>query len=240
MIDIDSQVAESLRGCTPRRCDRGLGRRSRAFHPVPSHHRSEQAQASPAMASDAEDVALRRDGRRRYRLVVLAVGSPWRGGPTIIERATAAITAPAPGEILQESIALRSGPFNPHGAVNIHVWLDAAPPHRFRVRFDRQRTGRCRRDRRGHGRPELRLREWCTCPGGASVPSLTIRSRSRRVHPDGSRIGPCSARRQNDDPGSRSAPHSSYRAARGTRRTDRVLLRRRAHLPARTDCDAAR
>ena len=141
MIDIESQVAESFARLYPTPdvtadWDDVLGRSTQSLRITdPSRRWTRLRQWRPTRRMPlfgAMAAAV-------IGLVALAVGSPWRGGPTIIERATAAITAPAPGEILQESIALHSGPFNPHGAVNIHVWLDGAPPHRFRVRFDRQR-----------------------------------------------------------------------------------------------------
>jgi hypothetical protein len=66
-------------------------------------------------------------------LVVLIVASSWRGGPTILERAAAALPAPTSGQILYESIALR---FKGHPVTHIHLGLAGAPPHRFRVTSD--------------------------------------------------------------------------------------------------------
>jgi hypothetical protein len=63
-------------------------------------------------------------------LVAITVASPWRGGPTILERAAAAVPAPTPGQILYESIELR---FKGHPLTHIHIGLAGTPPHRFRV-----------------------------------------------------------------------------------------------------------
>ena len=75
-------------------------------------------------------------------LVVLTVASPWRGGPTILDRAAAAIPAPTSGQILYESIAIRPSISGARGGVtHVHVWLDGASPHRFRVTFDGPQPG---------------------------------------------------------------------------------------------------
>jgi hypothetical protein len=70
--------------------------------------------------------------------LALTIASPWHGGPSILDRAAAAIAAPTSGQILEESIAIHAGPFNPDATANMHLWLDSAPPRRFRVTRDRQ------------------------------------------------------------------------------------------------------
>jgi hypothetical protein len=91
-------------------------------------------------------------------LVALATNAPWRGGPTIIDRAAAAIAVPSSGQILYESISvhvtlplrrrgvplrslppaaaarierlLRAGPRTWTG--HARLWIEGASPHRFR------------------------------------------------------------------------------------------------------------
>jgi len=73
-------------------------------------------------------------------LVVLIVESPWRGSPTILDRAAAAVLTASPGQILYESIAIHpSGSSSQGDVTHVHVWVDGASPHRFRVRFDGSR-----------------------------------------------------------------------------------------------------
>jgi hypothetical protein len=139
MIELEPQVAESFERLYPisdvtEDWDDVLGRSARPVPlAAPAVPRSRLAQWRPTrrvlLVGAAALVTV--------ALAALTVASPWRGGPTIIDRAAAALAAPAPGEILHESIALHSGPFNPEAAVNVQVWLDSAPPHRFRVTFDR-------------------------------------------------------------------------------------------------------
>jgi hypothetical protein len=69
--------------------------------------------------------------------LVLTVTSPWRGGPRALDRAAAAVLVPTPGQILYESITIRPSTSGARGGVtHVHVWIDGAPPHRFRVTFD--------------------------------------------------------------------------------------------------------
>ncbi len=68
--------------------------------------------------------------------VALAAAAPWRGGPTILDRATAAISAPAHGQTLYESITIGPLARPGGGVIRVHVWLDGASPHRFRVTYD--------------------------------------------------------------------------------------------------------
>jgi hypothetical protein len=83
-------------------------------------------------------------------LVLLAATVPWRGGPSVLERAAAAIALPRSGEILYESITIHSIPTLPHGPLppprfryfldppytldaHINVWMAGTPPHRVRL-----------------------------------------------------------------------------------------------------------
>ena len=69
--------------------------------------------------------------------LALTVAAPWRGGPTILERAAAAILAPTSGQVLYEGIVMHPSTSSARGdVVHVHVWLDGAPSHRFRVTFD--------------------------------------------------------------------------------------------------------
>jgi hypothetical protein len=139
MIDIESHVAESFERLYPvpdvtADWDDVLGRSTRPVQAAeprrPRRRLGQWRTTRRVLIFGAAAVAI--------ALAALTVASPWRAGPTILDRAAAAIAAPASGQILHESIALHSGPFNPDGAVNVQVWLDGAPPHRFRVTFDRQ------------------------------------------------------------------------------------------------------
>ena len=139
MIEVESQVAESFERLYPipdvtADWDDVLGRSARPVRsPEPRGPGWRFGQRRPprrVLIFGAAAVAI--------ALAALTVASPWRAGPTILDRAAAAIAAPASGQILHERIALHSGPFNPSAAVNVQIWLDSAPPHRFRVRFDRQ------------------------------------------------------------------------------------------------------
>jgi hypothetical protein len=83
-------------------------------------------------------------------VVALTVTSPWSGGPSIIDRAAAAILSPSSRQILYERII-----FRPSGFVNvppcrrdparcgfrgptvhIRAWVDGARPRNFRIRAD--------------------------------------------------------------------------------------------------------
>jgi hypothetical protein len=66
----------------------------------------------------------------------VTVTSPWRGGPDVLGRATAAIAVPGPGQILRERITLRSGVVPARTTFHIGVWVDGASPHRYRATFD--------------------------------------------------------------------------------------------------------
>jgi hypothetical protein len=79
--------------------------------------------------------------------ISLTITSPWRGGPSIIDRAAAAILSPTSGQVLYERLAIhparsldRRG--LPAGTVfNVQVWIDGAPPHRFRAIYDTNLPG---------------------------------------------------------------------------------------------------
>jgi len=91
-------------------------------------------------------------------LVALAITAPWKGGPTIIDRAAAAIAIPTSGQILYESISIHVAPplrrngvplanLPPAAVARIkrllrygprswtghaRLWIEGGPPHRFR------------------------------------------------------------------------------------------------------------
>lgn len=79
--------------------------------------------------------------------VALSVAAPWHGGPSIVERAAAAIAAPTSDQILHEAITVHLTPAPPPpallrlvhghypsaGVAHVQVWLSGAAPHRFRV-----------------------------------------------------------------------------------------------------------
>jgi hypothetical protein len=68
--------------------------------------------------------------------VALAAVAPWRGGPTILDRAAAAVLAPADGQILYESITIGRISGVRGGVIHVHVWIEGASPGRFRVTYD--------------------------------------------------------------------------------------------------------
>lgn len=75
-------------------------------------------------------------------LVALTIAAPWRGGPTILDRAAAAILSPAANRMLYESIAIRPSISGGRGGVtHVRVWVDGASPKRFRVTFDGPQPG---------------------------------------------------------------------------------------------------
>ena len=70
-------------------------------------------------------------------LIALTVTSPWKGGPTILERAAAAVPTPTASQILYESIAVHFGtsPTSSHSA-RLQIWLAGSAPRSFRVVLD--------------------------------------------------------------------------------------------------------
>ena len=67
-------------------------------------------------------------------VAVLAVTTPWRGGPTILDRAAGAILLPSSGQIVSEHIVFRGRFWHPYAQTsNAHIWIGGAPTHRFRV-----------------------------------------------------------------------------------------------------------
>lgn len=77
----------------------------------------------------------------------LAVASPWSGGPSVVDRAAAAIAAPSAGQILYERIVLRAGGPAPAGShpvppTPISIWLDGGTPRQFRMTFTPALPGR--------------------------------------------------------------------------------------------------
>jgi hypothetical protein len=76
--------------------------------------------------------------------LALVLAGPWRAGPSIVDRAAAAIAVPRPNTILYERIDIRVTPpariARKYGARAprswqgvAHAWLDGARPHRFRL-----------------------------------------------------------------------------------------------------------
>ena len=65
---------------------------------------------------------------------VLVETTPWRGGPTLVDRAAAAILAPTPGQILSERIVFRARIWHPYlETTHAQIYIDGGPAHRFRV-----------------------------------------------------------------------------------------------------------
>jgi hypothetical protein len=72
-------------------------------------------------------------------VVSLTVAAPWRGGPSIVDRAAAAILTPNSRQILYERITFRRSGFvhAPQGpTVQIRAWVDGGSPRSFRIRTD--------------------------------------------------------------------------------------------------------
>jgi len=70
-------------------------------------------------------------------VVALTIAEPWQGGPSIVDRAAAAILTPNSRQILYERVIFRpSGFVNvPQGpTVHIRAWVDGARPRNFRIR----------------------------------------------------------------------------------------------------------
>jgi hypothetical protein len=66
--------------------------------------------------------------------LVLAETTPWRGGPTLVDRAAAAILAPTSGQILSEQIVFRARIWHPYlETTHAQIYIDGGPVHRFRV-----------------------------------------------------------------------------------------------------------
>jgi hypothetical protein len=94
-------------------------------------------------------------------LVLLAVTAPWRGGPSVLDRAAAAIASPGPGQILFESITIHGTPtvpperlraLLPHWlpgvprppyrlVAHVNVWIAGASPYSFRLTEDGSQSG---------------------------------------------------------------------------------------------------
>jgi hypothetical protein len=79
-------------------------------------------------------------------VVSLTVAAPWQGGPSILDRAAAAILTPNSRQILYERITFRPSGFvqsltpprrMPQGpTVQIRAWVDGGGPRNFRIRTD--------------------------------------------------------------------------------------------------------
>ena len=83
-------------------------------------------------------------------LDALTITAPWQHGPTIIDRAAAAIVSPGENQVLHESVVIRERapctipktPATPSQLKHLRpcaftgrgaIWLDGGPSHRFRV-----------------------------------------------------------------------------------------------------------
>jgi len=94
-------------------------------------------------------------------LVLLAATAPWRGGPSVLERAAAAIASPVSRMVLYERVTIRLVPTLPPGPIpksrvpggldppytllaHVNVWMIDSPPHHFRLREDDSLLGRLR------------------------------------------------------------------------------------------------
>ena len=65
---------------------------------------------------------------------VFAETTPWRGGPTLTDRAAAAILTPTSGQILSERIVFRARIWHPYlETTHAQIYIDGGPAHRFRV-----------------------------------------------------------------------------------------------------------
>jgi len=72
-------------------------------------------------------------------VVALVVAEPWRGGPSILDRAAAAILTPNAQQILYERIAVYPSGFvhvprPPAVRIEVEAWVDGARPGTFRIR----------------------------------------------------------------------------------------------------------
>jgi len=80
-------------------------------------------------------------------LLVVTLAAPWRGNPTVVDRAEAALLVPGAGKVLYESVIVHSRTPDSRRIVtrsrrtvtHVHVWLDGAPTHRFRITFSGSR-----------------------------------------------------------------------------------------------------
>jgi hypothetical protein len=102
-------------------------------------------------SADWEGVLARLERRRRIRiqrpaLLVAAVGvsaaialtvtAPWRGAPTILERAGAAIRSPSAAEVLYMRFEdKRSGCCRVLSAGEVRLWVEGSAPRHFRAVF---------------------------------------------------------------------------------------------------------
>jgi hypothetical protein len=95
-------------------------------------------------------------------VVLLAATAPWRGGPSVLDRAAAAIASPGPGQILFESITIHGTPMIPPERLrallphwppgvprppyrlvaHVNVWMAGASPYRFRLTEAGSQSGR--------------------------------------------------------------------------------------------------
>lgn len=68
-------------------------------------------------------------------LVVLVAAAPWRGGPDVLERASAALASPAASHVLYENVVIQGHPLSGRDGFTIHLeaWLTSGSPYRFRV-----------------------------------------------------------------------------------------------------------
>ena len=105
-------------------------------------------------------------------LVVLVAAAPWRGGPDVLERASAALASPAASHVLLRARRSPGHPLSGRDGFTIHLeaWLTSGSPYRFRVVVVSVRgegvprpAGRGWRDKYGIDQgAELRRRFGCT------------------------------------------------------------------------------
>lgn len=111
--------------------DRELGQ-VRPTRPRVTHHRPWKSRWGLLLMATSVGVAA---------ILVLTIAAPWRGSPTILERAEAALLAPAAGQILYESVTVHSVPArSPGGLTHVRLWLDSSPPRRFRMTYSGSRV----------------------------------------------------------------------------------------------------
>jgi len=139
MIETDERVRELLDRFEPR-----------PFEPpewedvIARLERSEALEAPrPAEVGHAAPRRFRRARIRRLAVVAalvaaavavaLTVTAPWRGGPTILQRASAAIRSPSASEVLYMAYRDRTeGCCRFLGQLDVRVWVYGSAPRRFR------------------------------------------------------------------------------------------------------------
>jgi hypothetical protein len=97
----------------------------RLDRPTDSHPRLAHSKRRLVLLAAALGAAL---------LVAVTIASPWRGGPTILERAAAAMTGPGSNQVLYESVTVHARASSGTRAVtHLQLWLTGTRLRRFRV-----------------------------------------------------------------------------------------------------------